>query len=61
MLHLEEEFSIKIRVGKMSREMNRRIGATSVVMCLLYQFVVVKKGEALELPADLSSYPLTKF
>uniref|UniRef100_A0A674MBB2 Reverse transcriptase domain-containing protein n=1 Tax=Takifugu rubripes TaxID=31033 RepID=A0A674MBB2_TAKRU len=47
--------------GKMEREIDRRIGAASAVMWTLDRSVVVKraepKGEALDLPVDLRSYP----
>ncbi|TWW78139.1 R2 Retrovirus-related Pol polyprotein from type I retrotransposable element [Takifugu flavidus] len=47
--------------GRMEREIDRRIGAASAVMRTLHRSLVVKraelKGEALDLPVDLRSYP----
>ena len=47
--------------GKMEREIDRRIGAAAAVMRLLYRSVMVKrvepKGKALDLLANLCSYP----
>ncbi|KAI3365818.1 hypothetical protein L3Q82_000807 [Scortum barcoo] len=48
--------------GKMEREIDRRIGAVSAVMCSVYRTVVVKKelsrkGAALDLLVNLHSHP----
>ncbi|TWW64123.1 hypothetical protein D4764_03G0011310 [Takifugu flavidus] len=47
--------------GRMEQEIDRRISAASAVMQTLHRSIVVKraepKGEALDLPVDLCSYP----